>query len=170
MEQRIVFEDKNVSYKTFLEDLATFLAPKIALLIKNPPKKYYSERESMRVFGSGNVRRWIKEGKLKPFSKRKGKTEYKVSDLQELHRREQDYFKAKSNVQNKKTLSSSREATLAYRPPREVEAFVLCPLPRHRRVQACTPQPRRGHQTARVELEKRKISPFLHTRHNRERR
>lgn len=39
MEQRIVFEDKNVSYKTFLEDLATFLAPKIALLIKNPPKK-----------------------------------------------------------------------------------------------------------------------------------
>lgn len=26
-------------------------------------------------------------------------------------------FKAKSNVQNKKTLSSSREATLAYRPP-----------------------------------------------------
>lgn len=42
MEQRIVFEDKNVSYKTFLEDLATFLAPKIALLIKNPPKKYYT--------------------------------------------------------------------------------------------------------------------------------
>lgn len=49
----------------------------------------------MRVFGSGNVRRWIKEGKLKPFSKRKGKTEYKVSDLQELHRREQDYFSSK---------------------------------------------------------------------------
>ena len=47
-------------------------------------------------------------------------------------------FKAKSNVQNQKILSSSREATLAYRPPREVEAFVLCPLPRHRRVQACT--------------------------------
>ena len=92
MEQRIVFEDKNVSYKTFLEDLATFLSPKIALLIKKKTKKYYSERESMRVFGSGNVRRWIKEGKLKPFSKRKGKTEYKVSDLQELHRREQDYF------------------------------------------------------------------------------
>ena len=39
MEQRIVFEDKNVSYKTFLEDLATFLAPKIALLIKNPRKR-----------------------------------------------------------------------------------------------------------------------------------
>lgn len=42
--------------------------------------------------GVGNVRRWVKEGKLKPFSKRKGKIEYKVSDLQELHRREQDYF------------------------------------------------------------------------------
>jgi hypothetical protein len=75
-----------------------------------------------------------------------------------------------SNVQNQKILSSSREATLAYRPPREVEAFVLCPLPRHRRVQACTPQPRRGHKKARAKLEKRKISPFLHTRHNRERR
>lgn len=92
MEQRIVFEDKNVSYKTFLDDLATFLAPKIALLIKNPPKEYYSQRESMRIFGPGNVRRWIREGKLKPFSKRKGKIEYKASDLQELHRREQDYF------------------------------------------------------------------------------
>ena len=74
------------------------------------------------------------------------------------------------SVQNQKILSSSREATLAYRPPREVEAFVLCPLPRHRRVQACTPQPRRGHKKARAKLEKRKISPFLHTRHNRERR
>lgn len=170
MEQRIVFEDKNVSYKTFLEDLATFLAPKIALLIKNPPKKYYSERESMRVFGSGNVRRWIKEGKLKPFSKRKERQNTKSATFRSYTEESKTTFKAKSNVQNKKTLSSSREATLAYRPPREVEAFVLCPLPRHRRVQACTPQPRRGHQTARVELEKRKISPFLHTRHNRERR
>lgn len=92
MEPRIVFEDKNVSYKTFLDDLATFLAPKIALLIKKPQKEYYSQRESMRNFGYGNVRRWVKEGKLKPHSKRKGKIEYKVSDLQELFRREQDYF------------------------------------------------------------------------------
>jgi hypothetical protein len=30
MEQRIVFEDKNVSYKTFLEDLATFPTREIA--------------------------------------------------------------------------------------------------------------------------------------------
>lgn len=92
MEERILFEDKNVTYKTFLNDLATFLAPRIASMIKNPPKEIYSQRESMRVFGPGNVRRWIKEGKLRPLSKRKGKIEYKVSDLQELYRREQDYF------------------------------------------------------------------------------
>ena len=35
MEQRVVFEDKNVSYKTFLEDLDTFQAPKLKILIKN---------------------------------------------------------------------------------------------------------------------------------------
>lgn len=92
MEQQIIFEDKCVTYKTFLNDLATFLAPQIASMIKNPPKEIYSQRESMRVFGVGNVRRWIREGKLKPQSKRKGKIEYKVSDLQELYRKEQDYF------------------------------------------------------------------------------
>lgn len=92
MSERVIFENKNVSYETFLNDLVSFLAPKIALMIKNPPKEFYSQRESMKVFGVGNVRRWLKEGKLKPFSKRKGKIEYKVSDLQELHRREQDYF------------------------------------------------------------------------------
>lgn len=91
MEHRILFKDKSVSYKTFLDDLATFLAPKIALLIKNPPKEFYSQRESMNRFGIGNVRRWIREGKLKPHSKRKGKYEYKASDLLELFRREQDY-------------------------------------------------------------------------------
>lgn len=170
MEQRIVFEDKNVSYKTFLEDLATFLAPKIALLIKNPPKKYYSERESMRVFGSGNVRRWIKEANSNLFPRERERQNTKSATFRSYTEESKTTFKAKSNVQNKKTLSSSREATLAYRPPREVEAFVLCPLPRHRRVQACTPQPRRGHKKARAKLEKRKISPFLHTRHNRERR
>ena len=85
MSERVIFENKNVSYETFLDDLASFLAPKIALMIN-------SQRESMKVFGVGNVRRWLREGKLKPFSKRKGKIEYKVSDLQELHRREQDYF------------------------------------------------------------------------------
>lgn len=82
MSERVIFENKNVSYETFLNDLASFLAP----------KEFYSQRESMKVFGVGNVRRWLKEGKLKQFSKRKGKIEYKVSDLQELHRREQDYF------------------------------------------------------------------------------
>lgn len=61
MSERVIFENKNVSYETFLDDLASFLAPKIALMIKNPPKEFYSQRESMKVFGVGNVRRWIKE-------------------------------------------------------------------------------------------------------------
>lgn len=92
MARQIMFKDKCVTYQTFLDDLATFLAPRIANMIKNPPKEIYSQRESMRVFGVGNVRRWVREGKLKPQSKRPGKIEYKVSDLQELYRKEQDYF------------------------------------------------------------------------------
>lgn len=100
----------------------------------------------MRVFGSGNVRRWIKEGKLKPFPRERERQNTKSATFRSYTEESKTTFKAKSNVQNQKILSSSREATLAYRPPREVEAFVLCPLPRHRRVQACTPQPRRGHK------------------------
>lgn len=53
MSERVIFENKNVSYETFLDDLASFLAPKIALMIKNPPKEFYSQRESMKVFGVG---------------------------------------------------------------------------------------------------------------------
>lgn len=92
MELRVVFTDKNVSYETYLNDLANALAPKIANMLKNPPKEIYSQRESMRLFGPGNVRRWVREGKLKPFSKRKGKIEYKKSDLLALSQKEQDYF------------------------------------------------------------------------------
>ena len=34
MSERVIFENKNVSYETFLNDLASFLAPKIALMIR----------------------------------------------------------------------------------------------------------------------------------------
>ena len=44
------------------------------------------------MINTGRTKRLVGENLIKPFSKRKGKTEYKVSDLQELHRREQDYF------------------------------------------------------------------------------
>ena len=57
MELRVVFTDKNVSYETYLNDLANALAPKIANMLKNPPKEIYSQRESMKLFGPGNVRR-----------------------------------------------------------------------------------------------------------------
>ena len=73
MSERVIFENKNVSYETFLNDLASFLAPKIALMIKNPPKEFYSQRESMKVFGVGNVRRWLKEGKLRQVLNRSAK-------------------------------------------------------------------------------------------------
>ena len=85
----MTFEDKSVSFETFVQNvaakLATFLKED-----KNDPE-YISTRESYKRFGRGNVERWRKQGKIEP-CKRPGKTEYPLARLKELSRTVQDYL------------------------------------------------------------------------------
>lgn len=83
-------------------ELAEMIADKLALKLKKPSLPVCSQREAYARFGTGNVRRWKKEGKLKPFAKRPGKTEYKISELTELFNQEQDYFNSNVHVQSQK--------------------------------------------------------------------
>lgn len=84
--------------KSSVAELAEMIADKLALKLKKPSLPVCSQREAYSRFGTGNVRRWKKEGKLKPFAKRPGKTEYMISELTELFNQEQDYFSHNGNI------------------------------------------------------------------------
>lgn len=88
---QLVFADKNVSYETFINDLANALAPKLKAMEENP-SDLISQNQAFKKFGQGNVLRWRQKGMLKPVSKRPGKIEYRISDLRILQQRPQDYF------------------------------------------------------------------------------
>lgn len=86
---QIAFSDKVVTYETFMNDLTT----RLALFIqndKNEPETI-SQRKAYKLFGRGNVDRWRKKGKVKPYV-RPGKIEYPTKILRVLQRTEQDYF------------------------------------------------------------------------------
>lgn len=87
----IVFADKSVTLDTFIDLLADRLAP---ILKKKLSEKrdVISQREAYRTYGECNIKRWLREGVLEPFSKRPGKIEYKVEDIEPLYKRPQDYF------------------------------------------------------------------------------
>lgn len=86
----IQFIDKSVTFDTFV----TSVAAKLASFIKEDKndKEYISQREAFCQFGEGNVRRWYRQGKIKP-CKRPGKIEYPTAVLKELSRIQQDYFR-----------------------------------------------------------------------------
>lgn len=88
---RISFTDKDISYATFINDLATALVPKVVDALRKP-NNLISQNEAFRLYGQGNVRRWIATGRLTPVSKRPGKIEYRSLDLDILLSRPQDYF------------------------------------------------------------------------------
>jgi hypothetical protein len=87
----IQFADKCVPYEVFVKDLAREI-----VALQTDALRYandiISQRKAYKLFGTGNVRRWIKEEKLVPVSKRPGKIEYRVFDLKRLQERQQDYF------------------------------------------------------------------------------
>ena len=103
----IQFADKCVPYEVFVKDLAreivalqtdTLRMPS-DIVSQNKAFKLFGEgnvrrwvKEEKKLFGEGNVRRWVKEEKLVPVSKRPGKIEYRVFDLKRLQERQQDYF------------------------------------------------------------------------------
>ena len=88
---QLMFADKCVTYDTFINDLATALAPKLKELEENP-SDIISQNKAFMMFGQGNILRWRRQGLLKPVSKRPGKIEYRLSELRLLQQRPQDYF------------------------------------------------------------------------------
>ena len=80
------FADKCVPYEVFVKDLARQTD---ALRL---PNDIVSQNKAFKLFGEGNVRRWVKEEKLVPVSKRPGKIEYRIFDLKRLQERQQDYY------------------------------------------------------------------------------
>lgn len=87
----IQFADKMVPYDVFVKDLAREMLVQMNQA-KHVPSGIVSQNKAFKLYGAGNVRRWISKGQLIPLSKRPGKIEYKVSDLDRLQARQQDYF------------------------------------------------------------------------------
>ena len=87
----IQFADTCVPYEVFVKDLAREIVALQTDTLRMP-SDIVSQNKAFKLFGEGNVRRWVKEEKLVPVSKRPGKIEYRVFDLKRLQERQQDYF------------------------------------------------------------------------------
>ena len=85
------FADKCVPYEVFVKDLAREIVALQTEALRQS-NDIISQRKAYKLFGTGNVRRWVKEEKLVPVSKRPGKIEYRIFDLKRLQERQQDYF------------------------------------------------------------------------------
>ena len=85
------FADKYVPYEVFVKDLAREIVALQTDALRLP-NDIISQNKAFKLFGTGNVRRWVKEEKLVPVSKRPGKIEYRIFDLKRLQERQQDYF------------------------------------------------------------------------------
>ena len=88
-ELNMQFADKMVSYDTFLNDLAS----RVVMIMRqdHDDPEYISQRQAFRMFGKGNVQRWVANGKLTT-RKRPGKIEYQTVELRRLQRIQQDYL------------------------------------------------------------------------------
>jgi len=86
---QIQFSDRMVSYETFITDLAAHVVHQLKQAKEEPDM--VSQREAYRIFGRGNVERWVRQGKIEGH-KRPGKVEYRTADLRLLQNKHQDYF------------------------------------------------------------------------------
>jgi hypothetical protein len=77
------FADQNVPYATFLEDLTTVLVAKLRD-VECGTCDVISQRKAYRLFGEGNVRRWVRQMQLEAVSRSPGKIEYRITDLRLL--------------------------------------------------------------------------------------
>ena len=85
------FADKCVPYEVFIKGLAREIVALQTEALRQS-NDIISQRKAYKLFGTGNVRRWVKEEKLVPVSKRPGKIEYRIFDLKRLQERQQDYY------------------------------------------------------------------------------
>lgn len=97
----ITFPDKCVSYETFVKDIAM----SIVQMQSKMTKDVISQRKAFDRYGESNVRRWVKTGKLSIYSKRPGKIEYKIQDLERCSNHIQDYLEPVSNSNRPAKLS-----------------------------------------------------------------
>lgn len=81
------FPDRKVTYATFVDDVAT----KVVELMNAKMPERISQRQAYKLYGRGNVERWLRKGKLHTY-KRPGKVEYITSELIREQSREQDYL------------------------------------------------------------------------------
>ena len=81
------FSDRKVTYDSFITDVAT----KVVELMNAKMPERISQRQAYKLYGRGNVERWLRKGKLHTY-KRPGKVEYITSELIREHSREQDYL------------------------------------------------------------------------------
>ncbi len=83
------FADRQVTYDTFVKDLAAQMISQLRRAEKMPP--VISQRQAWKQFGKANVERWVATDKIIP-CKRPGRIEYKTADLIRLQNVAQDYF------------------------------------------------------------------------------
>lgn len=83
------FPDRMVSYDTFIHDLSACIVKQIKEANEDPDT--ISQREAYRIFGRGNVERWVRKGMIEGH-KRPGKVEYFTKELRRLQAIKQDYF------------------------------------------------------------------------------
>jgi len=86
----ILYQNKMVSYETFVKDVAAQLCAYIEQSKEDPD--IISQRRAYEMFGRSNVQRWVRQGRISPLAKRPGKIEYKTADLRLLQRKNQDYL------------------------------------------------------------------------------
>lgn len=91
MSLQMMFADKMVTYETFVNDLAIALAPRVKDLMEDKQDRL-SQRRAYERYGQGNVKRWVKQGRLQVASKRPGKIEYRIEDLDRCKQNLQDYL------------------------------------------------------------------------------
>lgn len=92
MDENLVlqFTDKAVTFDQFVDTLAT----KVALRIHQIEKGQFevSQTQAYKMFGKADVQRWIKNGKLEPVRISPGKKRYRLIDLQQLAKIQQNYL------------------------------------------------------------------------------
>lgn len=91
MNYSIIFPDKCVSYETLVRDLALRII-EIQAKMSKEKRDTLSQRAAYNRYGEANVKRWVNTGKLSIFSKRPGKIEYKICDLERCYSKVQDYL------------------------------------------------------------------------------
>ena len=87
------FADQTVTFEQFVDMLAT----KVALRIHQVEKGQLeiSQAQAYKLFGRGDVERWVRSGNLEPVRISPGKKRYRLIDLQKLASIQQNYLLGK---------------------------------------------------------------------------